>query len=344
MVAKTNLKSLSLILVLIFSLLTGCSKAAPSSIDQNSSNSASETKTIKVGITQIVEHPALDAARKGFIDALASGGFKEGENLEIDFQNAQGDMPTAQTIAQNFASAKKDMILAIATPTAQAAFNATKEIPILITAVTDPVQAGLAESLENSGTNVTGTSDAAPMEKQFELLKKLAPNAKNIGILYNTSETNSEVQVEQAKEVASKLGLQIITSGVTNVNEISQSLDSLLKKIDVLYTPTDNVIASSISLISSKCNEKKIPIISAEKGMVEGGALATEGIDYYRLGLQTGKMALEILKGTKPQELPLTTLKDTELVINEYTAKKLNIAIPEDLKSRATIVQGGKQQ
>jgi putative tryptophan/tyrosine transport system substrate-binding protein len=342
MVAKTNFKSLGLVLILIISLLTGCGKSTTSSEVQNSSNSPEEKKIVKVGITQIVEHPALDAARKGFLDALAANGFKDGENLEIDFQNAQGDMPTAQTIAQNFASSKKDMILAIATPTAQAAFNATKEIPILITAVTDPVQAGLAQSLEKSGTNVTGTSDAAPMEKQFELLKKLAPKAKNIGILYNTSEANSEVQVEQAKKAATKFGFEIVTSGVTNVNEISQSLDSLLKKIDVLYTPTDNVVASSISLIATKCNEKNIPIIAAEKGMVEGGALATEGIDYYKLGLQTGNMAVEILKGKTPQELPLSTLEDTELVINEDTAKKLNITIPEDLKSKATFVQGGK--
>jgi putative tryptophan/tyrosine transport system substrate-binding protein len=335
MVAKKNIKSLSLIALLTISLLTGCAKST-------SSNSSQENKSVKIGISQIVEHPALDGARKGFIDALASGGFKEGENLEIDFQNAQGDIPTAQTIAQNFASAKKDLILAIATPTAQAAFNATKDIPILITAVTDPVQAGLVKSLEKSETNVTGTSDAAPMEKQFELLKKLAPNAKRVGIIYNTSEANSEVQVEQAKKVAPKFGLEIVTSGVTNVNEISQSLDSLIKDIDVLYTPTDNVIASSISLISNKCIEKKIPIISAERGMVEGGALATEGIDYYKLGLQTGALAVEVLKGKKPSEMPVSTLEDTELVINIDTAKKLGITIPEELNSKAVIVKGGE--
>lgn len=342
MVVKKIFKSLSLVLLLTFSLLTGCAKSTASVGEQNSSNSPQGNKIIKIGISQIVEHPALDAARKGFIDALASGGFKEGENLEIDFQNAQGDIPTAQTIAQNFASAKKDLILAIATPTAQAAFNATKDIPILITAVTDPVSAGLVKSLENPGTNVTGTSDAAPMDKQFELLKKLAPNAKKVGILYNTSEANSEVQVEQVKKIAPKFGLEIVTSGVTNVNDISQSLDSLIKNIDVLYTPTDNVIASSISLISSKCIEKKIPIIAAERGMVEGGALATEGIDYYKLGLQTGNLAVDVLKGKKTQEIPVSTLEDTELVINTDTAQKLGITIPEDLKSKAVIVKGGK--
>lgn len=258
--------------------------------------------------------------------------------MEIDFQNAQGDIPTAQLIAENFVSDKVDMILAIATPSAQAAYNATKEIPILITAVTDPLKAGLVKSFEVSGTNVAGTTDAAPMEKQFELLKKLLPGAKRVGILYNTSEVNSEVEVERAKKLASEFGLEIVTSGITNVNEIPQAIGSLTNNIDVLYAPADNLVASSMAMIASLCAEKKIPIIGAVKDEVKLGALATEGIDYYKLGYQTGEMAVEILKGKNPKDMPIDSLSDTELVINLDAAEKLNIAIPEDLKVKATIV------
>jgi putative tryptophan/tyrosine transport system substrate-binding protein len=329
MISKKVLKSITVGTILTLALLTGCS-------------SQGEKQVVKIGISQIVEHPSLDEARKGFIDALSDNGYKDGENIEIDFQNAQGDMPTAQNIAQNFTSENKDMILAIATPTAQAAYNATKDKPILITAVTDPVKAGLIKSYEKSGTNVTGTTDAAPIDKQFELLKKLIPNAKKVGILYNTSEVNSEVEIERAKKLAPEYGLEIVTSGVANVNDISQSLDALLKNIDVLYAPADNVIASSMPLISAKCIENKIPIIGAVAAEVEGGALATEGIDYYKLGYQTGVAAVEVIKGKKPEEMPVTTLKDTQLVINMDTAKKLNISIPEDLKKSATIIEEGK--
>lgn len=341
MVVKQKSSVLFVVLLLIISLFSGCSKSEVPANNQDSETTISTNSIAEIGITQIVEHPALDSARQGFIDALASKGLKEGENLKIDFQNAQGDIPTAQTIAQNFANSKKDIIFAIATPTAQAAFNVTKDIPILITAVTDPVDAGLAKSLEKSETNVTGTSDAAPMEKQFELLKKLIPNAKKLGILYNTSERNSEIQVEMAKKLAGDYGLEIVSSGITSTNEVPQILDSLKSKIDVLYTPTDNLVASSMALISQKCMENNIPIIGSEKAHVEGGALATEGIDYYKLGFQTGLMAVEVLNGSKPENMPLETLKDTTLTINSDTASKLNIAIPEEIMGRAEIIKGG---
>lgn len=342
MVAKKSFINLISSLILASTLLVGCSVPVTPGDQGVNKPTADKKQKLKIGITQIVEHEALDAARNGFIDALKSKGFVNGENIEIDFQNAQGDGPTAQTIAQNFVSQKKDLILAIATPTAQAAFNATKDIPILITAVTDPVVSGLAKAWEKSGTNVTGTSDAAPMEKQFDLMKKLVPNVKKVGILYNTSESNSEIQVEQAKKIASKFGVEIITSGVTSTNDISQSLDSLLEKIDVLYVPTDNLVVSAMPIISAKCIEKKKPVISAESGAVNKGALATEGIDYYKLGFQTGIAAVEVLNGKKPAEMPITTLQDTSLVINETTAGKLGITIPADLKSRAKMVKGGE--
>lgn len=341
MVAKQKSSVLFVVLLFIISLLSGCAGTAATVGNQESESTTKSNKLIEIGITQIVEHPALDSARQGFVDALASKGFKDGENIRIDFQNAQGDIPTAQTIAQNFAINKKDMIFAIATPAAQAAFNATKDIPILITAVTDPVDAGLAKSLDKPGTNVTGTSDAAPMERQFELLKKLIPNAKKVGILYNTSERNSEIQVDAAKQLSGKFGFEIIAKGVTNTNEVPQVLDSLITKIDVLYVPTDNLVASAIAIISEKCIEKNIPVVGSEKGQVEGGALATEGIDYYKLGFQTGLMAVEVLGGSKTQDMPITMLKDTTLTINADTAEKLNITIPQDLMERAEVIKGG---
>ncbi|MGV8980147.1 ABC transporter substrate-binding protein [Clostridium sp.] len=241
----------------------------------------------------------------------------------------------------NFVSQKKDFIYAVATPSAQAAFNATKDIPILITGVTDPVNAGLAKSLENPGTNVTGTSDNVPIEKQFELLKKLIPNAKKIDILYNTSESNSEVQVNNAKKVAKNFGLEIVTAGLTNVNEVQQSLNSIIGKVDALYIPTDNVLASAMPVIANACFKKNLPIIGAEKAIVVQGALATIGIDYSKLGFQTGLMAADIIEGKKPSELPITMLSDMQLFINQDAGKKLNIKIPQDLASKAENVKGG---
>ena len=341
MVVKQKSSILFVVLLLIISLLTGCSNQSVAGNDQKSESSIQSNKPVEIGISQLVEHPALDAARQGFIDALASKGLNDGENLKIDFQNAQGDIPTAQTIAQNFVNSKKDMIFAIATPAAQAAFNATKDIPILITAVTDPVDAGLAQSLEKPGTNVTGTSDAAPMDKQFELLKKLVPDAKHVGILYNTSERNSEIQLEMAMELSKKHGFEIISRGVTSTNEVPQVLDSIIDKIQVLYVPTDNLMASSMAIISEKCIEKNVPIIGSEKGQVENGALATEGIDYYKLGYQTGLMAFEVWNGAIPSDMPIETLKDTTLTTNADVAERLNITIPDDVMNRAEVIRAG---
>jgi putative ABC transport system substrate-binding protein len=338
MVGKKS--SVLVALLLATSILGGCAKSQTAA---TAVSVQSEKKVVKIGVNQIVEHPALDSSRKGFIEALKSKGFEEGKNLEIDFQNAQGEPATAQTIAQNFVSKKKDMILAIATPSAQASYNATKNIPILITAVTDPVKAGIVKSLDKPETNVTGTSDNIPIETQFELLKKLVPSGKRVGIIYNTSEANSEIQLESAKKAAPSFGLEIATAGITNVNEIPQALGALLDKIDVLYVPTDNMVVAAMPLISSQCFKKNIPIIGSERGQVEAGALATTGIDYYKLGFQTGLAAVEVLNGKAPKDIPVTTLKDMQLVINTDAAKKLNITIPGDLNSKAEKVTGGVQ-
>ena len=251
----------------------------------------------------------------------------DGENIEIDIQNAQGDIATAQTIAQSFASQKKDMIFAIATPSAQGAYNASKEIPIMISSVTDPVAAGLVNSMENPGTNVSGTSDYIPVSKQVELIKTFAPDAKIIGVLYNTSEVNSQVQLDQLKEEAK--GYEIVEVGVTSTNEVNQAISSLVGKIDVLYAPTDQLVVSAMPIIVEKTMAKKIPVIAAEKGSVELGALATQGINYYKLGYETGEMAVKVLEGEDISTMPVMTASETDIIVNEDTLKALGLEKPQ---------------
>lgn len=344
--------SLTLLLFLIFALiLAGCGQK-PASTDSGNSSTSSQSQTssssgsssgesqsagkvFKIGISQFVEHPALDSARKGFIDGLKEAGFEEGKNVTFEIENAQADFPTTQTIANKFVSEKVDMILAIATPSAQSAANATKDIPILITAVTDPVSAGLAKSLEKPGTNVTGTTDMNPIKEQLQLLKQILPHAKNVGILYNAAEANSKVQVDIAKKAAGELGLTIHEATVANSSEVNQAVQSIAGKVDAIYAPTDNTIASSIGAVVKVCNDAKIPVIAAERGMVDGGALATLGIDYYLLGKQTGKVAARVLKGEKPADIAIEGSKDLKLIINKKSADTLGIKIPEALMSKA---------
>lgn len=295
----------------------------------------------KIGISQIVEHPALDSARKGFIDGLKEKGFEEGKNLEVDYQNAQGDIATTQTIAQGFVSNKKDLVLAIATPSAQSAYNATKDIPIVFTAVTDPVVAGIVKDVKSTGTNVTGTSDNVSIADQLKVLQKVLPNAKTIGVIYTTSEANSGVQVKALKEEAAKLGLQVKEAGAATSNDIDQSLNSILGSIDVLYTPTDNNVAAAYDLVGKRALEKNVPIFGAESAVVEKGGLITAGIDYYKLGKEAGYQAAEILNGKKPSEIPVGFQTDLQTTINTDVAKKLGITIPADIEKSAEKVTGG---
>lgn len=316
------------------SLFVGCSNGEK--------NISSQEKMVNIGISQIASHPALDSAREGFVEALDSKGFKEGENLNLELQNAEGDIATAQLIATSFTSNHKDLIFAIGTPAAQVAFNTTKDIPIITTAVTDAVKAGLVESKEKSGTNVAGTSDAVPIDKQIELIKEIVKDVKTIGVLYNTSEVNSEIQVNALKEVAEANNIEVIAKGITSVNDISQGLDSMLDSIDVLYTPADNLVASSMAIIASKGIDKNVPIMGAEEAHVMGGALITEGINYKKLGFEAGLMAVEVLEGKEIKELSIKTLEEAELVINEDTLKKLSITIDEEIMKRAKLIKGGE--
>lgn len=295
--------------------------------------------TLRVGIVQIVEHPALDSAREGFVDVLTENGYVEGENIVYQVQNAQGDMATANTIAQKFHNEKLDLILAIATPTAQVAANLIKDAPILITAVTDPVDAGLVESVERPGTNVTGTNDMQPMAEQFALIRSFVPDAGRVGIIYNAGEANSVTQVRIAKEVADRLNLDVIEVTADNSAAVLQAAQSLVGRVDVIYVPTDNTVVSAISSVVKVAEENKIPVIAGEENSVNQGALATVGINYYRLGRQTAEMGLRIINGEgKPETMPIESQKETELVINEDAAKAMGVTIPDELREKATIV------
>jgi len=293
----------------------------------------SSKKVLKIGIIQLVEHPALDGAYKGFVDGLKDAGYTDGENIKIDYQNAQGEQANCVTIAQKLINDKDDLILAIATPAAQAVANLTKDIPILVTAVTDPETAKLVNSNAMPGTNVSGTSDLTPCAQQIDLLQKILPSAKTVAMLYCSSEQNSIFQVNLAKAECDKIGLKYIDATVSNSNEIQQVVQSLVGKADAIYTPTDNMIAAGMATVAMVANQNKIPTICGEDGMVKSGGLATYGINYYELGKQTAAMAADILKnGKKPAEMPIQYLSKCDLSVNQDTAAKLGITVPADVK------------
>lgn len=288
---------------------------------------AQEGKKFKIGISQFAEHPALDDVRKGFEDELKSLGV----NADIIYKNSQGDTGVAGVIAQKFVSDKADLIFGIATVSAQAAKQSTDKIPVLFSAVTDPVNSQLVKTMDKVGGNVTGTTDATPMEKQLGLFQKIDPKIKKVGIIYNTSESNSEIQVANAKEIGAKLGLEIRAVGVNNINDIPQAVNSMISKVDGFYTITDNIVASAINLISMAANERGMVTVGAEEAHVKGGILLTDGLSYYELGRQTGRMAKEILvNGKKPEDMPVETLANTTKVVNVKTMNnlKLNKELP----------------
>lgn len=293
---------------------------------------------VRIGIIQIVEHPALDAAREGFIKALEDNGFVQGKNLEIDIKVAQGDMSLARAIAAKFASDNLDLVLAIATPTAQAMASATKTIPILITAVTDPVAAGLVKSMEKPGGNVTGTTDMNPVKDQLKLIRDLVPKAKRVGIIFNSGEVNSLVQVELARKYAKELGFTLVEAVASSSGEVMSAALSLVGRVDAIYVPTDNTVVAAFEAVAQVARMNRIPVISGESSVVERGGLATIGIDYFKLGQQTGKMALRVLAGAKPAEMPVEAQSDMALVLNLKAAKELGLSIPADILKRASRV------
>lgn len=315
--------------ILTIALLTGCGN------DQKSGDTGK--KSFKVGVVQLVEHNALDAANKGFIEGLASKGFKVGENITFDQQNAQGDQSNLNTIGQRFVSEKDDLIAAIATPAAQTVANATKAIPIVGMAITDYKAAKLVASDEKPGGNVTGTSDNIPTAQQVDLLIKIMPGIKTVGVIYSSSEINSQVQAEAFKKQAEAKGLTVQESTVSNVNDIQQTAQNLVNSgVQAIYVPTDNMLASAMPTLLKVTNNAKVPVFPSEEAMVKAGGIAMYSVDYYKLGYQAGLMAADILSGkTKPSEMPIETQKELKLVVNKEAAAAMGIVVPADILSQS---------
>ena len=298
------------------------------------------TKVFKIGVTQIVSHPALDADAKGFEKALAEAGFKEGVNVAYDRQNAQGDMANAQTIAQKFLDAKVDLIHSIATPTSQAVVKTIKNIPIVFSSVTDPVDAGLvpktSPSGTKSGTNVTGVSDRWPVYLQFEMYIKFVPKAKKWGTVYNAGDANSLVHIKEMKEAAKKLGVELIEATISTSAETMQAAQSLAGKgVQAIHITSDNTAVSAFEAIVKVCNEKKIPLFAGDVGSVPRGAVAAYGLEYSLIGESAGKKAAQILKGKKAGDVPWGPAEKFSLVISEKAAKAQGVAISPELLKKA---------
>ncbi|HZK43171.1 MAG TPA: ABC transporter substrate-binding protein [Syntrophomonadaceae bacterium] len=310
-------------LLLLFSVV-GCK------VSESSDNSM-----IKIGIVQIVEHPSLNTIREAFIDELAENGFKDGENIIIDYQSAQNDQTNLKTICQKFSNNKYDLIVAIATPTAQAAVGETKDIPIVFSACTDPIAAELLTDLDNPGGNVTGTSDKVAVAKIMELAKEITPEIKTIGALYTASETNSISVIEDLKEYADKNGLTIVEATVTNSSEVQQATLSLINKVDAIFSPIDNTVASAMPIVTQVAIEAKIPVYVAADSLVADGGLATYGINYITLGKETAKMAAEILNGKNPGDIPVKTITDIDIYLNQTTADAIGLTFPQDILDKA---------
>lgn len=299
--------SLLLVVVLLLGTFVGCT--------------GTKEKGLTVGIVQIVEHPSLDTIRESIISELETLGYKEGENITINYQNAQGDQSNLNSICQKFVGDKVDLIVAIATPSAQAAASATKDIPIVFSAVTDPVAAKLVVDPNKPEANVTGTSDAIPVDQVFELAKTLTPNVKKMGFLYTASEANSKSVIDKAKAIAAQFGFEYEEMTITNTSELQQAAESLVSKVDAIYTPIDNTIASAMPVLAEVGKKAAKPVYVGADSMVKDGGYATIGINYEDLGIKTAQMVDEILKGKAVADVPVATLDQFQKVINKTTAK-----------------------
>lgn len=302
-------------------ILAGCGGA----------ETADNDETVNLGILQLMDHESLNATREGFLDVLEEAGYVEGENLNVDYQNAQLDQSNLQTMSERL-SGQNDLILAIATPAAVSLANVDQETPILFTAITDPVDADLVESLDAPGGNLTGTTDAGPIKEQIDLLLSLITDPAQIGIIYNSSEPNSVIQGDQATELLEAAGVQVVLKTVSSTNEVQQAMESLAGDVQGIYIPTDNTLASTMGSVKQVAEANKLPVVAASTDQVKAGGLATYGIDYYELGRQTGEMALEIIEeGADPATMPVQSSEVLDLVVNEEVAEALSID-PKSIK------------
>lgn len=331
---KTTKKFMTVLMILVLSMamMAGCGT-------DDSRGDASQDKVFKVGILQLMEHPSLNTIRESIIAGLADEGYTDGENLEIDYKNGQNDMTNMKTIAQAFVADKCDVIVAIATPAAQAVLSETTEIPIIFAAVTDPVDAELVDSLENPGGNVSGTSDEVSAEAIMELAKQITPGFKTIGALYSAGEDNSDSVVKGLKEYAAANGYEVVESTVTNTSEVQQAAQYLADKVDVVYSPIDNTVASSMAVATEIFNNAKIPFYVSADSMVQDGGLATYGIDYTVLGKETAKMIAQIFGGADVSTMAVVKMNDMNIYVNTKTADAIGVEIPQSILEKATVLE-----
>lgn len=282
----------------------------------------------RIGISQFITHQSLDATREGFVDELAKQGYVEGENIEIDFQNAQGEQRNLKTISQQLAESS-DVVLAIATPSAQSLANTTQTTPVIFSAVTDPVSAKLVESREHPGGNVTGTSDQSSdaISTQINLIKKVLPKAKSIGILYTQSEPNSVVQKDEAKRLLEEKGFTVVEKTILDSNNVKAAAESLMTEVDMVFVPTDNIISSTMETVKQVSIKHKVPVFGGSTEMVAVGGLYNYGTNYEELGRQTARMLVRILKGEKPENIAVELPEKLELHTNQEMAAALGIDI-----------------
>ena len=293
---------------------------------------------ITVAVTAIVEHPALDAARDGIKEALAAEGFVDGDQIAFVYESAQGKPEIAAQIAKKFVGDGVTIIVPISTPSAQGAVAATKDIPIVFTAVTDPVAAQLVTSLAKPGGNVTGISDMSPLPEHIALMQEITPNAKRIGVVYNPGETNSVVIVERLKELAGPAGIEIVEAAATKSGDVQQATLGLVGKVDAIYIPTDNTVVYALEAAVSVAMENQIPLYAGDTDSVPRGAIATVGFNYHNVGIETGKLVARILKGEKPGDIDVSFATGTDLVVNPSAAAKYGVTIPQAVIDRATQV------
>ena len=323
----------------VLAVLVGGSLIYSSLNKGGGSKSTTDKKTVKVGVLQYVSHPSLDLIYKGIQDGLAEEGYKA-DDIKIDFMNAEGDQSKVATMSKQLVSNDNDVLIGIATPSAQGLASATKNKPVVMGAITDPIGANLVKNLEKPGGNITGVSDHNPAKQQLELIKKLTPNVKTIGALYSSSEDNSKTQVEEFKKLAEEAGYKVEEYSVPSTNEIASTMNVMTGKVDAIWIPIDNTIASAFATVVSSNKDAKKPIYPSATAMVEEGGLASVVVDQHDLGVATGKMAAKILKGAKPEETAVEIFNKGKSVINKKNAKELGITVPEDaLKEAGQVIE-----
>lgn len=324
--------------VMTAGVLAGCGNSSAEKSTADTKGTDSKEATYTVGISQFAEHGSLDNCREGFLEGLKEAGIEEGVNLDVILDNAQADTGTAATIADNFVSKNVDLICAIATPVAMSAYNSTKgtEIPVIYTAVSDPVAAQLATEDGTPVGNITGTSDALPVEEQLKMIRATLPDAKKIGILYTTSEANSCSTIEEYKKLAGDYGFEIVDTGINTSADIEIAATDLVSKVDCLCNLTDNTVVNALQTVLDKANGAGIPVFGSEIEQVKSGCVASMGIDYYQLGIKTGEMAAKILKGeTTADKTPFITASKAELYVNTAAADKINMKLDKSYIANA---------